>query len=447
MENEFIQAVSRSLLRENPEVEARIEHGTELNRKGQAHLILKHQDGSAVSKATVRFRQTGHEFKFGCNGFMYRQFDTGRKNEEYERKFKELFNTVVVPFYWDGLEPEPGKERFAKDSPKFFRRPAVDELLEWAESAHLTPKGHPLLWQCNLPSWLTADAGLKLKWEQRIRRIAERYGERIPLWDVVNEGLSLWRNDIRELPYRQVEFGFDLAKRYFPESAVLHYNDFNCWEGYNKEYTPLFMLVRHLLRSGRKVDGLGLQFHLMCAAFPDMLKWSEYKLNALNQFRMLDLYAGLGIPINISEITLTAHEMIGPDRFDFQAKMAERLYRLWFSHPALNGIVYWNLVDNTAQLPENPDEPVYNENKAFGGLLNNDAKLSEKPVFSVLKHLIRDEWNTSGILEYDTEKGMEYFRGFYGPYHLEIQTDSGCFPAEILLSSSWKNEFEITLPE
>ena len=128
-------------------------------------------------------------------------------------------------------------------------------------------------------------------------------------------------------------------------------------------------------------------------------------------------------------------------------KMAERLYRLWFSHPALNGIVYWNLVDNTAQLPENPDEPVYNENKAFGGLLNNDAELSEKPVFSVLKHLIRDEWNTSGILEYDTEKGMEYFRGFYGPYHLEIQTDSGCFPAEILLSSSWKNEFEITLPE
>jgi len=447
MENEFTKAVTRSLLMENPEVEARIEHGTELHRKGQARLILKHRDGSPVSKASVRFRQTGHEFKFGCNGFMYQQFDTTRKNDEYMRKFSDVFNLVVVPFYWDGLEPEPGKPRFAKDSPKFFRRPAIDELLEWAESENLAPKGHPLIWQCNIPAWFKADSKLKLNWERRVRQIAERYGERILNWDAVNEGLSLWMNDIRELPYHQVEFGFDLARKYLPEAAVINYNDFNCWEGYNKEYTPLFMLVRHLIRSGRKVDGLGLQFHLMCAAFPDMLKWSECKLNARNQYRMLDLYAKLGIPLNISEITLTAHEMIGPDRFDFQAKMAERLYRIWFSHPAVNGIIYWNLVDNTAQRPADPDEPVYNENKAFGGLLNNDPELTEKPVYSVLKHLIRTEWNSNGSLEYDPESGREYFRGFYGDYHLEIRTDSGCFPMDILLSSSMKNEFEITLPE
>lgn len=118
MENEFIQAVSRSLLRENPEVEARIEHGTELNRKGQAHLILKHQDGSAVSKATVRFRQTGHEFKFGCNGFMYRQFDTGKKMRSTSGNSRSFSTQLLCRFtgmVWNRNRERSGLQKILRN--------------------------------------------------------------------------------------------------------------------------------------------------------------------------------------------------------------------------------------------------------------------------------------------------------------------------------------------
>ena len=56
---------------------------------------------------------------------------------------------------------------------------------------------------------------------------------------------------------------------------------------------------------------------------------------------------------------------------DYQEQVIERLYRLYFSHPSVNGIFYWNLVDDTAYVGV-----TCNENNAKGGLLRRDFTMN-----------------------------------------------------------------------
>ena len=70
--------------------------------------------------------------------------------------------------------------------------------------------------------------------------------------------------------------------------------------------------------------------------------------------------------------------------------MMKNLYRLWFSHPAVGSIVWWNLADGFAF--RHPSDPNRNENAYGGGLLRHD--LSAKPAYDVLDRPINTEWHT-----------------------------------------------------
>ena len=92
--------------------------GIERYRKGDAKLTLTDADGNPISNATVRIKQKTHEFRFGANIFMLDELETEEKNEKYKKYFSDIFNMATLPFYWDALEPERDKPRYAKDSPK-----------------------------------------------------------------------------------------------------------------------------------------------------------------------------------------------------------------------------------------------------------------------------------------------------------------------------------------
>lgn len=52
--NEIIKGLSKNLLEENPEIEARIKHGIELHRKGTAKFTLLGKDGTEIRNAEIR---------------------------------------------------------------------------------------------------------------------------------------------------------------------------------------------------------------------------------------------------------------------------------------------------------------------------------------------------------------------------------------------------------
>ena len=122
----------------------RIKYGIETNRKGIATLTFQDPEGKPLSGIKVKVKQKTHDFKFGANLFMLEEFDSKEQNDMYKQYYAELFNIATLPFYWADLEPEQGKPRFAKDSPKIYRRPAPDLCLEYCETNNIMPKAHCL---------------------------------------------------------------------------------------------------------------------------------------------------------------------------------------------------------------------------------------------------------------------------------------------------------------
>ncbi len=440
--NEMAEELASNMLNEDPEINFRIKNGIEGNRMGFAAVELRDADGANIENAEIAFRQLNHEYRFGCNAFMFEQFAEQEKNELYEERFKDLFNLAVIPFYWKDLEPVDGELRFERGCRKIDRRPPTDALVEFCMENCITPKGHLLWWHEMVPDWTPRDMReYESRQEQRIQELAERYGDSINIWDVTNEALC-WNPQLgkfHKMPENHVEKAFEMAGKYFPESTELLYNAHPsaAWRNNHGDYTPLYMLARHLLASGLPIKGLGLQYHIMSSC-REMRSW-DWKDQYFHQGSVmanLDQYAKLNIPLNISEITITGDRELG-DGDRFQELFAEKLYRIWFSHAATNGIIWWNLVDGTAHINKRVDQ-----NKFRGGMLNND--LSPKPVWKTLKRLIREEWNSSGILRYDSGR-INKLHAFYGDYELEIRTNSGTHIRNIHLGKYCDNTFVIKL--
>ena len=82
--------------------------------------------------------------------------------------FKEYFNLATVPFYWKDLEPEDGKPRYDKNSPKIYRRPAPDLCMDYCEQNGVAPKLHCLVYNSWTPEWakVLSTSELKKRYEK-----------------------------------------------------------------------------------------------------------------------------------------------------------------------------------------------------------------------------------------------------------------------------------------
>lgn len=430
-----------SLLKEDSELDFKIKYGTEMYRKGFGHFTLHDKDGNEIPGATIKLKQKNHEYKFGCNAFMIDSFPEAEQNQQYEETFASIFNLAVVPFYWSDLEPEPGKPRFGVDSPFIYRRPAPDRVLEFCRKYNITPKGHPLCWHHFTPEWAPKDSRELMKaLDKRFQEISERYADIIPIWDVVNEaqtrhpGVRLTES----LPDDHVERCFKLAEKYFPCNQKI-YNDNISWWNYQGDYTPVYLLVKTLMEHGCQVDGLGLQYHMFANMLNDNAIGFNRPLSPRAVWRALDQYAKLNIPLNMSEVSLLSCRSLG-DGDEFQALALERLYRLWFSHPATEAIIWWNLVDGTAAYAPMGSED--GENRLRAGLVNYD--FTDKKACKVLRRLINEEWHSETVVEY-RQDGDNRFHGFYGEYEAEITVENGKFVRTVNLSKYSRNEIVITL--
>jgi hypothetical protein len=123
--------------------------------------------------------------------------------------------------------------------------------------------------------------------------------------------------------------------------------------------------------------------------------------------------------------------------------MTENFYKLWFSHPNVEAIIWWNLVDGTAAPGETkPDGTVaQGEDKWKGGLLNRD--FSKKPAFEVLDRLINKEWKTNLVLS--SADNHVKFSGFYGTYSLKISKDGTSYEKEVTFSKKGSRKQTIIL--
>jgi len=193
---------------------------------------------------------------------------------------------------------------------------------------------------------------------------------------------------------------------------------------------------------------VGLQFHTMIRRENELAE-TKYFYNPEYLYRHMDLYARLGKPLQITEVTIPAYSN-DPEDEAIQAEILEKLYSIWFSHPNVEQIIYWNLVDGYAHLID-PDPAkiaasrgnmAIGENYYYGGLLRFD--MTPKPAFYTIKNLIENKWHTQTQVTTDVD-GKATFKGFYGQYDVEITTANGTVHRTVALRAKGKKAITIKL--
>ncbi len=423
------------------QLEEKVNSEIEKNRKGWAKIKLTDENGAPVKNAKIRLKQKSHEFKYGANLFMLDELETKEKNELYKKYFKECFNMATLPFYWSDLEPEEGKPRYDKNSPKVYRRPPIDLCMEFCEENGIEPREHALAYDRFFPQWLWDKEvyDVKKAFVKRCKEISERYADRIPTIEVTNE--IFWDNG-RTCLYDEPDFEewcFKTARRYFPANTLGINEAAWIWDSHSRCNDTYYLLAENLLMKGVSIDALGMQYHMFMRK-EDYYEQTRNFYNPLHLYKTLDTYAKLGKEMQITEVTIPCYSESAEDEA-LQAEIIEYLYSIWFSYKNVSQIVYWNLVDGYAAFAPQGDMTA-GENYYYGGLIRFD--FTPKPAYYKIKELFEKKWHTEAVCQTDNE-GLFEFNGFYGKYDIEIEIDAKTVSKEINFHTKGKRSFEIKL--
>jgi len=276
-------------------------------------------------------------------------------------------------------------------------------------------KGHPLCWHQSAPSWLAGKTLDEIRQLQiaRIEREMKAFKDQIDTWDVVNEVMIAPRigkdNPITRLcnergPLELVRTMFATARSVNP-NAMLIVNDFDTSVACS-EQTGKF------LKAGIPIDAIGMQSHFHKGCPPSEEVWTALKR-----------FARLRKPLHLTETTILSGHLKTDDDWNsvqsnwntteegeqLQTKQVVELYRLAFSHPAVEALTWWDFSDLGAWMG------------APSGLIRKD--MSPKPAYDALMKLIKGQWWTGPLKLKTDAAGKVSFHGYLGQY--AIKTNQG----------------------
>ena len=396
-----------------------VDHAIRQHRLANATIKLVH-DGSPLAHQDVTVEQKNHQFLFGSNWgdsslALANGELTGKEKEQAElrnERFLDLFNQVTLPFYWARFEPQRGQ-------------PQTERILNaarWYQAHQCIVKGHPLCWHTLTADWLLTMSNREILQAQkaRIRRDVSDFAGVIDQWDVVNEAVIMpifdrYDNGITRLCKEMgrielIRAMFDTARETNP-GAFLLLNDFDVSPAYD-------ILVEGCLAAGIRIDAIGIQSHMHQGY------WGvERTLSVLERF------ARFNLPIHFTENTIVSGHLMPPEIVDLndyqvddwpstpegeerQAQEVVLHYKTLLSHPAVQGITWWDLSDGGWL-------------HAPAGLLREDH--SRKPAYDELLKLVKGEWWMSPTRVTTDGNGQFSLEGFRGEYQVSMGPQKSTF--------------------
>ena len=403
-----VDEASRPVMREARERIERI-------RKGDFTLTFVDENGTPINNY-AEIRLMHHEFQFGANLCPVTRLP---KNHPARRValevIDELFSLVRVGHFWSIEEPERG-------GPLNWR--PTDADVQWALSHGKDMRYHCVIYNMYyaVPKWYKEVETTEQWWsliEKRIRDVADRYGETIHEYDIINEMIMnlKWANKHNPLfptlgDPRNAARMFTIARSYLPDAKLVMLETHLCTLR-NRHYQKLYRYYKKVLDLGAPVDVLGFQGHFYGGGRMPISQGhpqagpGAFTMKVISD--CLDHLASLGKPIHITEYNPPSRmkKRKGP-----QPRLTDEEIAAWsvnyhtliFSKPYIHQLTRWFVVDE------------HGGNAKDGGLITIDGR--KKPNYYALRRLLKETWSTTwkGRLK----DGGASFRGFFGEYQAEV---------------------------
>lgn len=299
----------------------------------------------------------------------------------YRSLIANQFSTVTPEneMKWETVEPTQGQYNWGP----------ADRLVAFAQAHHQLVRGHTLLWQNQLPSWLTAgvangtisDSDLRALLKKHIQDEVGHFKGKIWQWDVVNEAFSnTWEGDgnpkpanfwVQHLGAGILADAFRWAHAADPK-ALLFYNDYAI-EDINAKSTAILTWAKGLLAQGVPIDGIGFQTHLD----------TQYPLPT-DMTANMQRFADIGLKVAETEVDVRTNVNPGtntPQSADLQTLQDANWKQTIDSCLAIKACIsytVWGVSDNQSWVPSTfPGE---------GAALLYNADLQPKPEYTVVQH-------------------------------------------------------------
>lgn len=276
---------------------------------------------------------------------------------KFEQLISKHYNVLVAG---NAMKPGP-----IQPSEGDFRWEEADRYVAFAKEHGMAVRFHTLVWHSQAAEWMFRDGNGNLlrpseeskqlvldRLETHIRAIAERYGDDIRDWDVVNEVIDENQPDglRRSMWYTltgadYIEHAFRVARDALGPEARLYINDYNTHMP--KKRDAMYNLVTDMLDRGVPIDGVGHQTHINIEYPP------------LNEIReSIELFASLGLDNQITEMDISIYNN-DSDKYetvpeDVHIKLAYRykevfdLFRELKDH--ISSVVLWGTDDGNTWL-------------------------------------------------------------------------------------------------
>jgi endo-1,4-beta-xylanase len=239
----------------------------------------------------------------------------------------------------------------------------ADRLVAWAEQSGMKVRGHTLTWlrPDRNPDWLNNhDFGSRPATEaermvrEHISTVCKRYGDRIFVWDVVNEAIDPKSGGLRTDAFSRhlgetlLDIAFDAAREAVPR-AVLVYNDFMTWGVNSARHRDGVLALLQRLKSRRApVHMLGVQSHIGAGEIGDVRGTMTFDAREEADWKsFVDAAVGMGHTLSITEFDVseigTPADVSARDRV--MADLTRRYMDMMLRYPQLDHIMAWGMFD------------------------------------------------------------------------------------------------------
>jgi endo-1,4-beta-xylanase len=186
---------------------------------------------------------------------------------------------------WDTTEPSNGSYNFGPG----------DAIVSWANAHGMRVRGHNLVWQSQLPSWVSSLPlnQVQQAMESHITAEVSHYKGEVYSWDVVNEPFNSDGSFVNDVFYQAMGSGYiaDALRTAHAADpgAQLYLNDYGI-EGENAKSNAMYSLVQSLLGQGVPINGVGFESHFILGQVPSSM------------LANMQRFAALGVNVAVTEL-------------------------------------------------------------------------------------------------------------------------------------------------